>query len=136
MLHNSKTNELDMKKEEVKAPDNIQQYQSSYNEDDFWSKVKNFAKLAGKEVIRPALLLYYTLKSKNTPTRAKAIIMGALGYFILPIDLIADFIPVMGLLDDAAALSAAVATVGKYITDDISSQADDELKKWFNEQNK
>mgnify|MGYP003297159323 CR=1 FL=1 len=58
----------------------------------FWSKLKKSAKRAGMKVVYKALQLYYALKSPNTPAWAKAVIIGALSYFISPIDLFPDII--------------------------------------------
>ncbi|PEO50494.1 hypothetical protein CN563_02685 [Bacillus sp. AFS026049] len=50
--------------------------------------MKKFGKKAGVKVVYVALLLFYTLQKPTTPVWAKTVIVGALGYFILPIDLI------------------------------------------------
>ena len=76
---------------ETKQPTNTEKYRKHYNDDDFWDKIMNVAKKAGAKVVYCALLLYYVLKSSSVPTEDKLIIIGALGYFILPLDLIADF---------------------------------------------
>ena len=55
-------------------------YESEFSENNFWDKVVNFAKAAGKEVIEKALWLYYAAQNPNTPTWAKVTIYGALGY--------------------------------------------------------
>ena len=57
--------------------------------------------------------------------------IGALGYFILPIDLIPDFIPVVGYADDLTALYVALRKVTSYIDNEIISQARDRLTGWF-----
>ena len=74
---------------------------------DFWDKLKAIAKKAGKAVMRPALILWYTFLKPTTPLWAKAVIVGALIYLITPIDAIPDYLPVVGFTDDAAALAAA-----------------------------
>jgi uncharacterized membrane protein YkvA (DUF1232 family) len=61
----------------------------------------------------------------------KAKIFGALGYFILPIDLIPDAIPVAGYTDDLAALVWALKTIWNNITPDIQEQAYERLTSWF-----
>lgn len=62
--------------------------------------------------IRSIILKKDCLKDENTPGKHKMIIIGALGYFILPVDLIPDFIPVAGFTDDAAALIACLPPYG------------------------
>jgi uncharacterized membrane protein YkvA (DUF1232 family) len=91
----------------------------------------NVAKKAGAKVVYCALLLYYVLKSSSVPTEDKLIIIGALGYFILPLDLIADFIPIAGYTDDLAALIACYKAVKNNITPEIKQQAQNKYSEWF-----
>ena len=102
-----------------------------YSEVKLWDKVKDVAKKAGIQVIYLALLLFYTATSDQTPAKKKAIIFGALGYFILPLDLIPDAIPVVGFSDDLTALFACVKTVYECITPAIKQQAKVKLCEWF-----
>lgn len=57
--------------------------------------------------------LLQAIKSSKTPLRAKAVCVGALLYFISPIDLIPDNIPVVGYLDDLAVITLALDFVGR-----------------------
>lgn len=111
----------------------FEQYEKHYSEEGFWEKVKNFAVKAGGKVIYVALKLYYALQSSNTPKRAKSIIVGALGYFVLPIDLIPDVVPMLGFSDDLGVLLAAVVAVAAHITPEVKDQAKMQMKKWFGE---
>ena len=114
-----------------KVPQNIESYQSNYSESGLWKKVKSVAKKAGIKTIYMVLLLHYVLKSPDVPLEDKAKIYGALGYFILPIDLIPDFIPAVGYSDDVAALAFALHAVWKNVTPEIKEQAQRKLKEWF-----
>ncbi len=67
------------------------EYEEAFSENGFWDKLKRYAKAAGREVVEKALLLYYAMQEEKAPAWAKATIAGALGYFIVPIDAIADF---------------------------------------------
>lgn len=109
----------------------LQQYQENYNESSLWNKVKKFAKKAGLKVIYLVLLLYYVLQSETVSMTDKTKIYGALGYFILPVDLIPDAIPVVGFTDDFAALVACVMAVSSNITPEIEQQTKDKLADWF-----
>ncbi len=107
------------------------EYSKEFSEDSFWTKVKDFAIKAGKEVIEKALILYYCLQDPDTPIWAKTAIIGALGYFISPIDAIPDLIPVVGFADDLGVLAAALATVAVYINEEHKEQAQGKIKIWF-----
>ena len=119
--------------QEKKMPDQamIVSSQKHYSEDGLWEKVKSVAKKAGLKVIYLALVLYYTATAATTPNDKKAIIYGALGYFILPIDLIPDAIPVVGFSDDFAALLWCAATVASCFTPEIKTQTESKLTDWF-----
>lgn len=106
-------------------------YSKEYNPDSFWEKVKNFAKKAGVKVIYAALKLYYAAQLESTPAWAKGVIYGALGYFILPVDLIPDVMPGVGFTDDLAVLAAALITVAAHITPEVKKQAREKLSQWF-----
>ena len=110
---------------------NTNEYSKEYSESSFWDKVKKFASKAGSKVIYTALKLYYTLQSPDTPAWAKVVIIGALGYFISPVDAIPDVIPVVGYSDDLGVLVAAVATVATNITPAIKDQAKTKTTEWF-----
>lgn len=104
-------------------PKDIELYQKHYSDDDFWSKVGRVLKKAGGKVIYCAILLYCVLKSPSVPEKYKLMIIGALGYFILPVDLIPDFIPVTGYADDLSALIACYKMVNANITPEIKAEA-------------
>ena len=109
----------------------IVKYSKHYDENDLWEKFRKFAKKAGIKVCYAALLLYYVLKSPDTSSKDRAKILGALGYFILPIDLIPDFIPIAGYTDDLAALVWGVYCVIKGITPEVKASAAIKLHEWF-----
>ena len=106
-------------------------YQSEYSEPKFWDKMKEIMKSSSKAVISKALLLYYVLQSSDVPMKHKAIIIGALGYLILPVDLIPDFIAGLGYTDDAAALAAAYRAVKSSVTPEIEARANAKADELF-----
>ena len=62
-----------------------------------WSRLGEYAKKAGRVTARPVLLLYYVMKSKDTPKSDKLMIFSTLAYLVLPIDLIdAKRLPILG----------------------------------------
>ena len=111
--------------------ENTEKYHDNYNENSFLDKIKAFARKAGIKLIYLALLLFYTLQSGNLSLKDKAIIYGALGYFILPIDLIPDWIPVIGLSDDFGTLMYAYKRIKENITDEIREKAEIKLMEIF-----
>ncbi len=113
------------------TPEELPKYQNHYSESEFWFKLGMLAKKAGVKVTYYALTLYYTLTDPATPTKYKAVIAGALGYMILPLDLVPDFLPFAGLADDWAALIAAVTYVASAITPAIKARAREKMEEWF-----
>ena len=104
-------------------------YAQQYDDTSFWNKIRHFAVKAGKPVIEHALVLYFCLKDPETPARAKAIVIGALGYFILPLDAIPDLIPAAGFADDLAVLLIATASVLAHVKPEHRRRAG-ELMDW------
>ncbi len=79
----------------------------------FWPKLRQAAPHI--PFAREAVALYYCSVDPQTPATAKALMMAALAYFVLPTDLIPDFIPGIGYTDDAAVIAAALALVGRHM---------------------
>lgn len=117
--------EYDEEYTEEKVPkiSELSDYGDNYSDSGFWNKVKKL----GKKVLKPALQLYYVMKESSTPLDTKGLIIGALGYLILPIDLIPDFIPVAGYTDDLAALLAVVKMCNEHITPEIERKVRKDL---------
>lgn len=107
------------------------EFEDAYSENRFWDKLKKYATLAGREVVEKALLLYYAMQEEKAPAWAKATIAGALGYFIVPLDAIADLTPAVGYADDLGVLALAVAAVAAYINDDVRRKAAEKIQRWF-----
>ena len=115
----------------MESDPDTKQYEQHYNESSFWNKVLSMAKKAGLKLIYLALLLYYTLESRNVSKTDKAIIIGALGYFILPFDVIPDYIPFIGYTDDMTILYYAYNKVKTNINDHIREKAKNKLDSLF-----
>lgn len=90
-----------------------------------WEKITDYAKATGRTTARPVLLLYYVLRSPETPSSDKMLIVAALSYLVLPIDLIsAKRLPIIGWIDEAVSLVYAYKKVCRYVTPEIESEVD------------
>lgn len=72
-----------------------------------------------KEIKQKIFLLYLALKHKDVPFYSKLIIGIVLGYALSPIDLVPDFIPILGYLDDVILLPIGIMAALKTIPDEI-----------------
>ena len=102
----------------------VQKYGTYYSDNRFWKKVERVAKKVGATVLLPVFTLYYMLQDDKVSLQHKAYIVGALGYFILPIDLIPDgILPVIGFTDDIAEMTLVLKLVKDSITPEIKARA-------------
>lgn len=115
----------------MKPPKDLEKYQEHYDEKKFGAKLPKVARKAGSKLVYAVLLLYYVLRSKAVSNADKAKIYGALGYFLLPLDILPDFIPMAGYTDDLTAVIWALHTVWKNITPEIKAQAAAKTAQWF-----
>ena len=86
---------------------------------------------AGIGIIYKALQLYYAAQNPACPTKVKAGIYAALGYFILPLDVIPDFAPVVGYSDDLVAIGGAIMMAQMYIDDGVKQQSKGRIQALF-----
>lgn len=105
-------------------------YARAFDDASFWRKARGAARTAGREVLEKALWLYFAMRRPETPTWAKGTIVAALGYFILPLDAVPDFVPLLGYSDDAGVLAAALLTVAAYINSGVKDAATAKLNDW------
>ena len=116
----------------MELPD-FMKYSSKFSKGDFAEKISRIAKRAGAKLVYAALILYYTLQSPMVSVKDKAIIIGALGYLISPLDAIPDAIPIAGLGDDLAVLLYVLQKVWIDVSDDVKEKARGKLVKWFDD---
>jgi uncharacterized membrane protein YkvA (DUF1232 family) len=114
----------------MELPD-FMSYANKFSQSEFVEKISRIAKRAGAKLVYAALILYYTLQSDHVSKTDKAIIIGALGYMISPLDVIPDAIPIAGLTDDFAVLMYVLKKVWTDIDPTIMEQAKEKLSKWF-----
>lgn len=108
-----------------------EEYKKEYNEKNFLDKLKKVLKIIGVKGVYMLLILYNTLQRKDIPPKEKSIIIGALGYFLLPLDALPDITPIVGYSDDIFALGMAILKVMPFIDDEIKKKSKEQIKKWF-----
>lgn len=108
-------------------------YRDKFSDSSLLLKLRNYGRDMGLTVIYNVLQLWYVMQKPEVPAKNKAVIMGALGYLIAPLDFIPDLTPILGYNDDAAAILFALYMVRQYVDDDVKARAKDMLAKIFNE---
>lgn len=101
--------------EDAIAPDkalvpSVQKVNESRVQRGFWPKIRRTA--AKIPFAGQLLSVWYAARDPETPTAAKGIMLGALAYFVLPVDAIPDIFAGIGFTDDAAVIAALLATLG------------------------
>jgi uncharacterized membrane protein YkvA (DUF1232 family) len=80
---------------------------------EFWQKARRVA--ARLPFAEDLLAAYYCAFDRATPVQVKAALVGALAYFVLPVDAVPDVLPFVGFTDDAAVLLTALRMVGAHM---------------------
>lgn len=101
----------------------------------FWRKLRGMVAIAGRKTLFSSLVLFNCLKDRDTPAWARGVIVGALGYLILPTDLIPDMLPGAGYGDDWSTIVVALGTVAAYIKETHKLRAKQQLDKLFGGRN-
>ncbi len=83
---------------------------------------------------RDVLALWYCCRDPRTPLTAKLLAMLIVGYALSPIDLIPDFIPVLGLLDDLILLPVAIYFTLKLIPAEVLEDSRAQAADWLAKQ--
>lgn len=116
----------------MNLPD-FMEYKDKFTKNGFIEKISRIAKRAGVKMVYAALVLYYTLENDKVSVKDKAIIIGALGYLISPLDMMPDAIPIAGLSDDLAVLIYVLHKVWGEVSDEVKEKAKEKLATWFDE---
>lgn len=104
--------------------EDVKRYAKYFNEASFQEKLRTVGKLLGRTILLPVLRAYLVLKSPATPGKEKAMIIGALGYFVLPLDFLPDFIPgLLGFTDDLVVITFILKHIKDSLTPEIERQA-------------
>ena len=112
----------------------LQKYEQHYNDSSFLDKITKYGKLIGINALYKAVQLWFVLQKPVVPASTKAVIMGALGYLIAPLDFLPDLMPVLGYTDDFVAITFALIKVQGYIDEEVERKSKNLLAKIFGEE--
>ena len=112
----------------------LQKYEQHYHDSSFLDKVTKYGKLIGITALYKAVQLWFVLQKPDVPAGTKAVIMGALGYLIAPLDFLPDLLPVLGYTDDIVAITFALIKVQGYIDEEVERKSKKLLTKIFGEE--
>lgn len=109
---------------------NLTRYAGYYTPRALFDKIKAVSRKAGVKLTYAILVLYYATLDKRLPLKDRLMVLAALGYFILPVDLIPDAMPI-GFTDDMAALTFVLKQVWGNLTTETKTKARTRLNEWF-----
>lgn len=101
---------------------------------DISSYIGRHLRTVGAKLVYVVLLLYYAYGRPDTPSWAKRIIIGAIAYFLSPLDAVPDLTPFIGFTDDLGVLSFGLVTIACYIDDHVRDQARTKVQDWMGDQ--
>lgn len=101
----------------------LQKYKQDYSEYSFKEKLRKYAKIIGIGAVYKVLQLWYVLQKPDVPLKQKALITGAIGYLIAPLDFIPDLTPVLGYSDDFVAITYALLQVQGYVDAEVKEKS-------------
>ena len=87
----------------------------------FWPKLRRIA--AKVPFLNDLVAAYYCALDPKSPFQVRAVLMGALAYFVMPVDFVPDFIALFGFADDSTVLYGTVKMVAKHITPEHREKA-------------
>ena len=112
----------------------LQKYEQHYSDGGFLEKLTKYGKIIGINALYKAVQLWFVMQKPDVPAGTKAVIMGALGYLIAPLDFLPDLMPVLGYTDDLVAITFALIKVQGYIDEEVERKSKNLLTKIFGEE--
>lgn len=110
-------------------------YSKYFSESKLLRKLHRSAEKLGIKLLFYVFILYFLISDKDIPFKTRLVFMAALGYFILPMDLISDLLPGLGFTDDLAFILYAVSTGSEYITAEIKDKAKTRINSILKKEN-
>ncbi|NOX86180.1 MAG: DUF1232 domain-containing protein [Chlorobi bacterium] len=107
----------------MKPEKKLSTYGKYFSEKNLFKKLKSVSGTLSANMLYYILVLFYLISDKSVPFKTRMIFVAALGYLILPTDLVSDFIPGLGFTDDAALITYAVSQASNYVTPEIQAKA-------------
>lgn len=133
MAENKQTAKPDFDEGQITEKE-LQKYEQHYNDASFLEKATRYGKLIGINALYKAVQLWFVMQKPDVPAGTKAVIMGALGYLIAPLDFLPDLLPVLGYTDDLVAITFALIKVQGYIDEEVERKSKKLLAKIFSEE--
>jgi uncharacterized membrane protein YkvA (DUF1232 family) len=84
-----------------------------------------------RRIKRDAITLWFARRHPRTPWHAKALGLFVVAYALSPIDLIPDFIPVLGYLDDVVLLPALIWLTVRMLPTDVLAECRQQAEDWM-----
>ncbi|PLX02395.1 MAG: hypothetical protein C0595_10985 [Marinilabiliales bacterium] len=107
-------------------------YSKYFSESKLLRKLHRSAEKLGIKLLFYVFILYFLVSDKDIPLKTRLVFMAALGYFILPMDLISDLLPGLGFTDDLTFILYALSTGSEYITEEIKEKDKTKINNMFN----
>ena len=133
MAENKQTAKPDFDENQITEKE-LQKYEQHYSDASFLEKATRYGKLIGINALYKAVQLWFVMQKPDVPATTKAVIMGALGYLIAPLDFLPDLMPVLGYTDDFVAITFALIKVQGYIDEEVERKSKHLLAKIFGEE--
>ena len=115
----------------MKLLKDIQQYVKYYDELQLFDKLRFAGKKIGSKVVFYVIIMAMLIGDTKIPLKVRLVFVAALGYLILPTDLVADLLPAIGFTDDIAFLTFAISSAREYITPEVKVRAKKKLGQWI-----
>ena len=109
-MKKAEIDEILMPADEAKTTENERHVRAG-----FWDKLRKTASRI--PFMEDLIAAYYCALDPQTPSSVRATLLASIAYFILPLDMVPDFLVGFGLTDDIAVLTTAIASVKGHITD-------------------
>ena len=122
MAENKQTAKPDFDENQITEKE-LQKYEQHYSDASFLEKATKYGKLIGINALYKAVQLWFVMQKPDVPATTKAVIMGALGYLIAPLDFLPDLMPVLGYTDDFVAITFALIKVQGYIDEEVERKS-------------